>query len=933
MTMFVYTPVLTTLLMVQLAVSQHNQGITVPDMTQYHGNMFNGHTAQPNKENSYPCPNNPNCSCSEFIKLKELKVDCTSTKMTEIPANFPNNTTTLILAKNYISEIPDGIFNWYSFMTSLDLSYNYIAELGSDTFTGLENLRVLNLQMNKLRYTHTAIRNDTFRPLKQLTTLYLHQNLSEFWENESYPIQAMKLLTNLTKLNLDGMKNQSFVSEFKALALETLNLGGRFRGEIGQITKNMFHNLPTLKRLYLKNCSIDFVENGSFTELSNLEKLDLSFNEYLEFKSLANITYGLQFTQIKSLNLRRIHEILGDCTKLTEENLKYISNTSVKNISLDSNRLETMDPKAVQYIPKSLERVSVRYNRLAFGKYIWELSSYVRRNDSANLKYLSLASQRLPDRISQGLKQFYLGKQYSIIRNNNKRSLDNLKRPNIHKTKSATLSHDSINGKGSNHESKENHSVYNYDVNDESDMFLQYFSSRCGYCPMSSIRIVIPRNLEYLDLHEMRFRTELLQFCMCENKIETLRCDKNMIWNWKGKLLGLNRLKNLTLANNACSRISYDFFDNMTSLVSLNISKNFLGTPLSKDYNGQTFKKLANLETLSLAYNGIKQLPINFFRGLTRLRNLTLKGNQIAHVDWNTQYMENLSFVDLADNFIEVINESVRKNWDKLASKTNLSVNLAKNNLQCTCQHLDLIKWFSETRVHFMDYKTYTCKFDNGSVGNLTFVSQIYRSLESECANYLTIILATSAAILIGIFAIVAGTVYRYRWNLRYMYYSAKVKLRGYVPVNNDDSEFEHDAFVSYASEDGTFVRQHLVPELEMKRGLKLLVHDRDFVAGNFVCDNIMRAITTSNKMLIIMTPHFLRSRWCCYEMNMARMEAIKTGRDVICILMKEHVRTSGLPLEVLDIIQQQTYMDYPTGNHQHVQQFWERVADTLRQK
>jgi hypothetical protein len=138
------------------------------------------------------------------------------------------------------------------------------------------------------------------------------------------------------------------------------------------------------------------------------------------------------------------------------------------------------------------------------------------------------------------------------------------------------------------------------------------------------------------------------------------------------------------------------------------------------------------------------------------------------------------------------------------------------------------------------------------------------------------------------------------------------------------------DAFVSYASENARFVKNDLVPQLEDRRRLQLLVHDRDFRAGEFVNDNIMQAIASSRKTLILMSKDFLKSEWCIFEMNMARMESIKTGRNVVCLVKLEDFPVEGLPLEILDIIRQQTYIERPE-NDDHMDMFWDRVQNALK--
>jgi hypothetical protein len=291
-----------------------------------------------------------------------------------------------------------------------------------------------------------------------------------------------------------------------------------------------------------------------------------------------------------------------------------------------------------------------------------------------------------------------------------------------------------------------------------------------------------------------------------------------------------------------------------------------------------------------------------------------------------------LQVLNLNNNLLDYIGKNIRDKMDSVGTVNYAYqynyMDLSDNKLSCTCKTIDFVHWLSVSKVQFMLFDDYICKDKNGEIKKLKFAAEIVLKLDKECANYITLIICLSIGFVVCLVVIIHGIMYRYRWDLRYFYYSFKLKMKGsnhLLQHEGDTNDYEYDAFVSYANENGNFVKNDLVPELEDKRCLRLLVHDRDFRAGEFVCDNIMSAITTSKKTLIIMSKHFLKSDWCIFEMNMARMETIKTGRNVLCVIMLEEVPSKGLPLEILDIVRQQTYMEVPL-NDEHMDLFWDRV-------
>ena len=86
--------------------------------------------------------------------------------------------------------------------------------------------------------------------------------------------------------------------------------------------------------------------------------------------------------------------------------------------------------------------------------------------------------------------------------------------------------------------------------------------------------------------------------------------------------------------------------------------------------------------------------------------------------------------------------------------------------------------------------------------------------------------------------------------------------------VAEDVKQFH--AFISYASQDRQWVKKRLIKNLEKGRKLKLLVASRDFEPGKLVTANIHDAITTSAKMVLVISKSFLNSSWCLEEFSMA---------------------------------------------------------------
>uniref|UniRef100_A0A0B6ZFE5 TIR domain-containing protein n=1 Tax=Arion vulgaris TaxID=1028688 RepID=A0A0B6ZFE5_9EUPU len=108
------------------------------------------------------------------------------------------------------------------------------------------------------------------------------------------------------------------------------------------------------------------------------------------------------------------------------------------------------------------------------------------------------------------------------------------------------------------------------------------------------------------------------------------------------------------------------------------------------------------------------------------------------------------------------------------------------------------------------------------------------------------------------------------------------------------------------------------------------MVHGETFQAGRHIADNIYTAIRQSRKTLVLVTKHLLTSHWCTYELQMARMESISTGRNVLVFLFLEDIPANMVNIDVKSYIKTSTYIMYPK-EITHREAFWNKLADDLR--
>ena len=67
-------------------------------------------------------------------------------------------------------------------------------------------------------------------------------------------------------------------------------------------------------------------------------------------------------------------------------------------------------------------------------------------------------------------------------------------------------------------------------------------------------------------------------------------------------------------------------------------------------------------------------------------------------------------------------------------------------------------------------------------------------------------------------------------------------------------------------------------------------IADRDFTPGVSVLDNIVEAIHSSNKVILVLTNHFVSNQWCKYEADQAIIRSLRLTNSscVIPVLLED---------------------------------------------
>ena len=780
----------------------------------------------------------------------------------------------------------------------LDLSHNLVKKVSRGMFHA--GLRSLNLNYNQIPLNDEGYPPDAFDALKQsLIHLYMKGNCNTSRPSGDliYPDKALSRLVKLQVLWLDGIPHQSFGRGFQNLAsLKNLSLTGRWGGFcfLNALSNETFRNLSSsLQALDVSLCNISRIEPDAFAMFRrSLRLLDLSYNTALGFDALGDAFYGLQGSVLKRLYVDSIVHPFAMCVILTEHNTRFFRNTSLEVIYARNNRLEVFCKRALGNMPDTLHRVSLYGNNLGFGLYLKDLNNLVGLTEIEvdGHAFARHAPTHFPHEDTEQCQ--------------------------------ASAYEEPHCGRGWNPLSS--HKMYTPPAPDNLEVRMPApFETN-----NAALSYVLPPKLTTFTSrwNQLYFRLENITF-NSNNSLTALNLQNNLLTTWTGPVRGLRKLEALNLDNNLAFVFSVDFFKEFPALRNLGLSQNYMRSVIKEDINGSLFAALSKLQNLNLSRNYINVLPRQIFRGLVGLTTLNLSRNSIDDFDVNITHMNNLSRIDLSYNIIKYLPQEIMDHLDSIAEHIDVYLDLTFNPLACTCEHLKFLSWLYQSQVRLPRRESYTCLMKDGNYRHNADIFKIVEELHSSCIDKIGILVGAVSCCFCLLVALLSAIAYRYRWKLRYLYYASR------LTYSDRDNDFQFDAFVSYSSEDSDFVHRQLVEELETRAGLRLNVHNRDFIPGRPIPGNIVDAVRNSRRTLVVLSRDFVRSDWCHYEMQMATVEAAQRGRDVLVFLIYEDVPSQDMPRDVFYNLQAFTHIQFPAQAEQPlVRDFWNRLVQAIKE-
>ena len=310
------------------------------------------------------------------------------------------------------------------------------------------------------------------------------------------------------------------------------------------LSPKYFEYVKGITYLDVSNCRIKYLSSGSISSLRNLRYLNLSFNEQLSFAILRNLSSDLRSTKIEELKLDKIHCTFGIGTEIFLSDIEYLANISLKKLSLNSNRLESLENGVLLKLPHTLEDLSIADNKFSFGPFVLQTFFL------ANLKTLNMSYQSRSHNPAEIIKFPCKERQYRCPGNTEK---------------------------------SESH---HYTTTQEMNLHLH---QKAGRSMTTAPHIFLPLSLETIYCVETKLQYEIPEIIFEQCNVKHLFLQNNIFHKWTGPIRGVASIKILDMSSNFCSDVSRYFFSGFSGLKVLRVQENLLGFSLESDSEGLTF--------------------------------------------------------------------------------------------------------------------------------------------------------------------------------------------------------------------------------------------------------------------------------------------------------------------------------------------------------
>ncbi|XP_075608425.1 toll-like receptor 1 [Balearica regulorum gibbericeps] len=400
--------------------------------------------------------------------------------------------------------------------------------------------------------------------------------------------------------------------------------------------------------------------------------------------------------------------------------------------------------------------------------------------------------------------------------------------------------------------------------------------------------------------------TDLL-FKKCDKlmKLETLILQKNKFESLPKVSFMTSRMKSLKYLDISSNLLRHDGADVQCqwaeSLTELDLSSNQL--------TDAVFECLpVNIKKLDLENNQITSVPM----GMAELKSLTelnLASNRLVDLPGCSGFTS-LEFLNMEMNSILTPSADFFQSCPKVRE-----LQAGHNPFKCSCELQDFIRLERQSGGKLFDWPAaYMCEYPEDLRG-----TQLKDFHLSELACNTMLLLVTALLLTLVLVAVVAFLcIYLdVPWYMRMTWQWTQTKRRAWH--NNPEEQeavLQFHAFISYSERDSLWVKNELIPNLEKGEGcVQLCQHERNFIPGKSIVENIITCIEKSYRSIFVLSPNFVQSEWCHYELYFAHHKLFSENSNSLILILLEPIPPYIIPAryhKLKALMAKRTYLEWP---------------------
>uniref|UniRef100_A0A8B9FN71 Toll-like receptor n=1 Tax=Amazona collaria TaxID=241587 RepID=A0A8B9FN71_9PSIT len=411
--------------------------------------------------------------------------------------------------------------------------------------------------------------------------------------------------------------------------------------------------------------------------------------------------------------------------------------------------------------------------------------------------------------------------------------------------------------------------------------------------------------LRYLNFLKNDLTDLLYEKCDKLDQLETLILQKNKFESLPKVSFMTSHMKSLKYLDMSSNLLHHEGADVQCqwaeSLMELDLSSNQL--------TDAVFECLpVNIQNLDLQNNQISSVP----RGMAELKGLkelNLASNRLADLPGCGSFTS-LEFLNVEMNSILTPSADFFQSCPRVRE-----LQAGKNPFKCSCELRDFIRGERQSGGRLFGWPAaYMCEYPEDLRG-----MQLKDFHLSELACNTVLLLVTALLLTLVLVAVVAFLcIYLdVPWYVRMTWQWTQTKRRAW---HNHPAEQEtvlqFHAFISYSERDSLWVKDELIPSLEKGEGcVQLCLHERNFIPGKSIVENIINCIEKSYKSIFVLSPNFVQSEWCHYELYFAHHKLFSENSNSLILILLEPIPPYVIPAryhKLKALMAKRTYLEWP---------------------